>query len=211
MFAAAVKVAGNDDYASPSFTPNAAGKYRWVVRYSGDARNRSAGPTRCDDVAEIAIVRSAGVDPADPALSTTSSPSPALGAPIYDTAHLTGGLAPSGAITFELFGPDDQTCAGPPAFTTTTTVNGNGSYRSAAFVVPLPGMYRWVASYSGDLGNTAAGPTTCTDAAETALIGTTPGPTPDHGPNHGPTKPKCPHKPAHQHKPPPPPPPLVTG
>ena len=209
VFASTVTVTGNDDYASPAFTPDAAGKYRWVARYSGDARNRSAGPTGCDDVAEVAIVRPAGVDPAVPALSTTSSPSPALGAPIYDTAHLTAGLAPGGAITFELFGPDDQTCTGPPAFTATTTVNGNGSYRSAAFVVPQPGTYRWVASYSGDLGNTAAGPTSCTDAAETAVIGTTPGPTPDHGPDHGPNK--RPRKPAHQRKPPPPPPPLVTG
>jgi hypothetical protein len=50
VFASAVKVAGNDDYASPSFTPSTAGTYQWVDRYSGDARNRPAGPTGCDDV-----------------------------------------------------------------------------------------------------------------------------------------------------------------
>jgi hypothetical protein len=212
VFTSTVNVAGNDDYASASFTPTAAGTYEWVDRYSGDARNRPAGPTGCDDVAETVTVRDPAVVPAVPVLSTTASPSPQLGAPLYDTAHVTGGLGPGGAITFELFGPDDASCAKPPAFTATTAVNGNGAYRSAAFVVPRPGTYRWVASYSGDQGNTGAGPTACADAAETAVIAAIPGPEPSPGPNHGPIKPAHRRKPAHQHKPPPPaPPPLVTG
>jgi hypothetical protein len=205
VFISTADVAGNNDYTSPSFTPTAAGVYRWVVSYSGDARNRRAGPTACNDVAETAIVRPAAVVPAVPALSTTASPSPSLGAPLYDTAHVTGGLDPGGAITFELFGPDDQSCAKPPAFTATAEVNGNGAYRSAAFIVPQPGTYRWVATYSGDLGNTMDGPTGCSDAAEVAVVGSTPDPTPDHGPNHGPVKPPHRRKPAHRQKPPPPP------
>ena len=205
VFSSTSTAAGNGYYGSGSFTPERAGTYRWVVDYSGDQNNRPAGPTACDDVAEAAIVRPAAVVPAVPALSTTASPSPSLGAPLYDTARLTGGLNPGGAITFELFGPDDQSCAKPPAFTATAEVNGNGAYRSAAFIVPQPGTYRWVATYSGDLGNTTAGPTACTDAAETAVVGSTPDPTPDHGPNHGPVKPPHRRKPAHRPKPPPPP------
>jgi hypothetical protein len=73
VFASTVNVAGNNDYASRSFTPTAAGVYQWVARYSGDARNRPAGPTACDDVAETAIVRRAAVVPAVPTLSTTVS------------------------------------------------------------------------------------------------------------------------------------------
>ena len=205
VFASTVNVAGNDDYASEPFTPKAAGVYQWVARYSGDARNRPAGPTACDDVAEIVIVRPAAVVPAVPVLSTTASPSPQLGAPLYDTAHLTGGLDPGGAITFELFGPDDPSCAKPPAFTAAAAVDGNGAYRSAAFIVPRPGTYRWVATYSGDEGNTAAGPTGCADAAEAAVVAASPGTTPSDGPNHGPIKPVRRPKPTDRPKPPPPP------
>ena len=189
MFAASVQVAGNDNYDSPSFTPIAAGVYQWVAGYSGDTRNKPAGPTRCNDAAEAAIVRQAAVDPVATAFSTTASPSPRLGAPVYDVAHLRGGLDPGGTITFELFGPDDQSCAGPPAFTATALVNGNGDYRSPVFIVPRPGTYRWVATYSGDIGNIAVGPTACTDSAESAVVGADPGPDPNDGPNHGPNVP----------------------
>jgi hypothetical protein len=206
LFAASVKVAGNGDYTSPSFTPTTAGAYQWVAGYSGDARNKPAGPTDCDDAAETAIVRQAAVDPVATAFSTTASPSPQLGAPVHDVAHLRGGLDPGGTITFELFGPDDQSCAGPPAFATTVAVNGNGDYSSAAFIVPRPGTYRWVASYSGDIGNIAAGPTACTDSAESAVVGADPGPDPNHGPNHGPNVAPRHPKPPHRPKPPPPPP-----
>jgi hypothetical protein len=118
-----------------------------------------------------------------------------------------GGIDPGGAITFELFGPNDQTCSTAPAFTTTVAVNGNADYRSAAFVVARPGTYRWVATYSGDAMNTGAGLTACGDPAETESVSASPGPSPEPGPN----VPK-PAKPYPKPKPPPPPPrPIVTG
>ena len=121
---------------------------------------------------------------------------------------LAGGVDPGGTITFTLYGPNVQTCSGPPAFTTTMTVSGNGDYRSAAFAVPLPGTYRWVVTYSGDAMNTSAGPTACGDPAETSAVSSTPNPSPEPGPDV-PTPPKPP-KP--KPKPPPtPPPPRVTG
>jgi hypothetical protein len=138
---------------------------------------------------------------------------------ISDTAHLSGGTAPSGAITFELFGPDNATCTGTPTFTSVIPVTGNGSYRSAAFVVATPGTDRWVATYSGDAMNTAAGPTACGDPTETATIADDPGPTPPHGPNEpSPPKPGPLPKPKHEPTPPkpkpptyPPKPPKATG
>jgi hypothetical protein len=39
--------------------------------------------------------------------------------PIYDTAHLSGGIEPSGTITFALFGPAAPSCMGPSVFTAT--------------------------------------------------------------------------------------------
>jgi len=207
VFISTVRVNGNGAYTSASFTPTAAGAYRWVASYSGDAHNHPAD-TGCGDTAENAVVRPPNITPETPAFSTTASQPPDLGTPLYDTAHLAGGLDPGGAITFELFGPDDQTCSRAPVFTTTLAVTGNGDYRSATFVVPQPGTYRWVASYSGDAMNTPAGPTVCGDSAETASVNPVPGANPDEGPNvPNPRKPKPP-KPKPK---PPPPPPAVTG
>ena len=123
---------------------------------------------------------------------------------MYDAAHLSGGVDPSGAITFTLFGPDDPSCSRTPAFTATVAVAGNGNYRSAAFVAPQPGAYRWVATYSGDAMDSAVGPTACGDPTETALVSASPGPNPDLGPN-APTPPRPkPPKPPRRHKPRPP-------
>ena len=178
-----------------------------VADYSGDVANNPAGPTACGESAEIAIVRPPDITPVVPTFSTTASQQPSGGASLYDTAHLAGGIDPGGTITFTLFGPDDQTCSGAPAYTTTVAVTGNGNYRSAAFVVPVPGTYRWVATYSGDALNAAVGRTACGDSTETSSVSSTPEPTPDPGPNV-PTPPKPRPKP----KPPPPPPqPIVTG
>jgi hypothetical protein len=207
-FTSTVTVDGNGAYTSASFTPAAAGAYRWVAGYSGDARNHPAGTT-CGDPAETVVVRPPSITPVVPGFSTTVSQPPDLGTPLYDTAHLTGAIDPGGAITFELFGPDDQTCSTAPVFATTVAVTGNGDYHSPTFVVPQPGAYRWVANYSGDAMNTPAAPTACGDSTETATVKPVPGENPDTGPNV-PTPPKPPPKPKPT-PPPPPPPPPVTG
>jgi hypothetical protein len=140
-----VHVDGNGNYSSASFVPNTAGAHRWVASYSGDAHNHAAR-TACGDSAETAIVRPPSITPVVPVFSTTSSVLPHLGGLLYDTAHLSHGIDPGGAITFTLFGPDDQTCSRAPVLTAITAVDGNGDYRSATFVVPQPGTYRWVAT-----------------------------------------------------------------
>jgi hypothetical protein len=210
VFISTVTVAGNNDYTSASFVPSVAGVYRWVENYSGDATNHPAGPTVCADTAETAVVRPSNITPVAPTFSTNAAAQPAGGSSLYDTAHLAGGVDPGGTVTFTLYGPNVQTCAGPPAFTTTVTVGGNGDYRSAAFAVPLPGTYRWVVTYSGDAMNTPVGPTACGDPAETFAVSSTPHPSPQPGPDV-PTPPK-PAKPKPKPKPAPtPPPPRVTG
>ena len=175
------------------FTPADAGVYRWKVSYSGDDHNHGAGPTPCGDPSEAGYVRPPDLPPAVTSLASSASAPAGVGAPISDVAHLTSGVDPSGAITFELFGPDDSACAGPLAFTSTVAVAGNGDYVSDAFVPSRPGAYRWVVSYSGDAKNTAAGPTACGDPAETVSVAATPGATPSPGPNARPasrTKPR---------------------
>jgi hypothetical protein len=87
-----------------------------------------------------------------PTISTEAVPSAALGGEISDVATLSGGSSPTGTVTFNLFGPDDSTCALPPVFTSTVAVAG-GQATSDPFTPMSAGAYRWTASYSGDALN----------------------------------------------------------
>ena len=100
---------------------------------------------------EITVTRAA------PTIVTQASPSVAVGGTISDAATITGvaGVpAPTGTVTFQVYGPNDATCSGPvfaastngliPASSTSATAT------SGAFPVNQAGTYRFVASYSGD-------------------------------------------------------------
>lgn len=104
-----------------------------------------------------------------------------IGPSIHDVAILSGGSYPTGTITFDLYGPSASPttpdCSGSPIFTSTVAVNGNGSYPSAAFDATAtgPGLYTWIAQYSGDQWNPSAGPTNCSDQAESVSYTLVPG------------------------------------
>src|SRR5205823_3172972 len=78
-----------------------AGTYRWTASYGGDANNESASSGCAAEPVEIAK--------ASPSLVTAAGGG-ALGAPLNDTAHVTGGFHPSGNVVFSLYGPSDQAC-----------------------------------------------------------------------------------------------------
>ena len=120
---------------------------------------------------------SAAAPGATPTLSTVASPSVALGGSISDTATLVGGAAPTGTITFNLFGPNDATCTGAVLFTSIVPINGNGSYTSTSFTPLVIGTYRWIANYSGDTNN-AATANTCNAPNESVLVTAIPIPIP---------------------------------
>jgi hypothetical protein len=165
VFTSTVAVSGNGSYGSGSFTASAAGTYRFVAAYSGDANNWAAVGA-CSDPGESVVVGAAG-----PAVTTQASPGTTVGGTVGDTAQLTGGVGPTGTITFSLFGPNNATCSGSPVFTSTVAVSaGNGSYGSGLFAATLAGTYRFVAAYSGDANNKAARPTGCTDPKETVNV-----------------------------------------
>ena len=84
--------------------------------------------------------------------STRASAPVVVGGQLSDTATLGEGVAPTGAITFRLFGPDDATCA-TEVFASVVAVTGNGEYISAPFAATTPGLYRWIAAYGGDGAN----------------------------------------------------------
>jgi hypothetical protein len=93
------------------------------------------------------------------AISTTPSAGGPVGSTtVADTAALSGGSAPTGTITFNLYGPTAAaSCSGTPVDTETAAVTGNGSYTTPAGATPSQaGTYWWTASYGGDAGNAPA-------------------------------------------------------
>ncbi len=86
-------------------------------------------------------------------MTTQASPGTPVGGSVADVASLTvsGGAAfPTGTVRFQLFGPNDASCsaASPPEKTSAVVVPGSAT--ASGFVVNQPGVYRFVASYSGD-------------------------------------------------------------
>ncbi|MEX2552134.1 MAG: hypothetical protein WD627_03925, partial [Actinomycetota bacterium] len=161
--------------SAPSNTIVAAGSYRWVATYSGDSNYGAAGPTACGEPAETFSVGTPS-----PTIATTATQPSGLGGTSTDSATLTAppGLpgdapAPTGTITFNLYGPNNATCTGAVHSTSTVPVTHFGApvYTSApSNTISAVGEYRWVASYSGDANYGAAGPTACGDPAETFTL-----------------------------------------
>jgi hypothetical protein len=102
-----------------------------------------------------------------------SSAAIALGLPVTDTATVAGMLAAPtrGSLLFNAYGPNDPTCAGAPAFTSTVPVTaaGNGNYTSAPFTPTAAGTYGFTVGYSGDTTNDpfVSG---CGDPNETVVV-----------------------------------------
>ncbi len=88
-------------------------------------------------------------------VTQVSAASVAPGVPFTDTATVVGaaGVAVTGLVTFKLYGPDDGACATAAAFTSTVLVAGNGMATSAPFATSQPGVYRFIATYGGDVNN----------------------------------------------------------
>jgi hypothetical protein len=163
-FTSAVPVSGNGSYDSSDFTPTAPGTYRWAAAYSGDPDNTPVA-TACNDANESVVVSKAS-----PSLATTASAGVTIGGSVHDTGTLSGGFSPGGTITFRLYGPNDASCSGTPAFTSAAvSVSGNGNYDSGNFTPAAAGTYRWIASYTGD-GNNNAVATACNAANESVVV-----------------------------------------
>ena len=126
-FTSTKAVNANGNYTSDPFIVTVAGTYRFTAAYSGDGNN-FAVTTACNDANESVVV-----GPTTPTIVTVASGPVLAGGAISDTASLTGGVNPTGTITFTVFGPDNATCSGPAVFTSIKTVTGNGNYTSDPF------------------------------------------------------------------------------
>lgn len=147
---------------SADFTTAAAGEYRWVASYPGDANNEAVS-TPCGAASQFSDVAKL-----TPGLAATATASVLVGNPIKDSVVFSGGFEAGGQLTFRAFGPGDPTCAGSAVYEEAVTVDGNGTYAPTGFT-PAPGTYLWTVSYSGDDDNTATA-TTCGAANQTSTV-----------------------------------------
>lgn len=102
-------------------------------------------------------------------MTQVSASEVALGEPVSDGATLSRGAEPTGTIEFALYGPDDADCGEDPAFTSVRNANGEGTYQSAPVAPADPGLYRFIARYSGDTDNLAASGS-CLDPNESVVV-----------------------------------------
>ena len=117
---------------------------------------------------------------ATPTIATNASGRITVGGgQLLDTATVWGRVnaQPGATIDFRLYGPDDATCSGTPAFESLGIPYPitDDAVTSAAFTPTATGDYRWVASYSGDVNN-APVTGTCNSANEIVTVSPVPAP-----------------------------------
>jgi hypothetical protein len=120
-----------------------------VAAYEGDANNEAIA-TVCGAANQSSAV---GTVPVILAASATGG---TVGKPVGATASIQEGAIPGGQLTFKAFPPGDTNCSGTAAFSSTVSVSGNGSYRSAPFSPSRVGAFRWTVRYSGDANHAPA-------------------------------------------------------
>ncbi|MFN3258175.1 MAG: LPXTG cell wall anchor domain-containing protein [Ilumatobacter sp.] len=162
-----ISSAGNQ-VTSPPYTPMSVGTYRWIASYLGDSNNSPVSGA-CNDANESVVVA-----PGQPTLTTQASPAMRLGeGQLTDTANVTGRInpQPGATISFALYGPDDDDCSGTPIFTSNNVSQpvADGPVVSGGYTPTAPGVYRWIASYSGDVNNLAA-EGECNDPGESTVV-----------------------------------------
>ena len=146
---------------APGYTTTVVGTYNWVAIYSGDAANLGAR-TDCGS-ASVTVTK------ATPSISTSASKGGPIGTMIHDTAQVSGGVNPTGTVTFFLFAPSNPTCAnseGSAGTVQTVTVplaaNGTATSAGSPYTTLESGIYNWIARYSGDAANKSVS-TACND------------------------------------------------
>ncbi len=175
----AVSVTGNGTYnPSTAFTPGSVGDYWWYASYGGDMNNDPLSSACGAAMAETVVTTAK----AGPSLSVRAPAAGSVGSPIAAASVsgvLSGGSAPTGSISFRVFGPQataPSSCSsGGSPVGTSVSVTGNRTYSpSAAFTPESAGDYWWYATYAGDSGNNPTASACGLSMAKTIVTGTTP-------------------------------------
>ncbi len=111
---------------------------------------------------------------ASPTLATTAAPNLVLGAgTVADNVTVSGRVSPQQGATvdFRVYGPNDATCSGAPVFESLNLPYpvAGGPVVSAPFTPTSAGLYRWIASYSGDANNNPVSGA-CNDTNESTVV-----------------------------------------
>jgi SdrD B-like protein len=156
-------IAENGDVPSGDYTTTSATPVYWVASYSGDSNNEPAA-TKCGDTGETSEV-----EKAQPGITTKAVSPVTVGAPIHDTATLTGLVEPTGTgtVTFKAYG--DNECKTKPLFESEKVFDANGEISSDDYTTTSASPVYWVAFYSGDANNEPAA-TKCGDTGETSEV-----------------------------------------
>ncbi len=109
---------------------------------------------------------------ATPTIATFAAPQNiVLGQTVSDSATVSGRVNPDPGATvrFDIYGPGDVTCSGPPSATFIVAYPLTGSATSPAYAPVQAGVHRWRATYSGDANNDpVAG--ICNDPSESVVV-----------------------------------------
>ncbi|HEV2120421.1 MAG TPA: hypothetical protein VGS11_10010 [Candidatus Bathyarchaeia archaeon] len=138
---------------------NATGTFQWLVIYSGDSNN-GLSTSLCGS-------ESLSIGKATPSITTSLSPnSVVVGNSASDTATVTGGTAPTGTVTFNVY--LGSACSGT-AVATKTVPLASGSAGPVSVVFNSTGTFNWQAVYSGDASNGVATSVCGTETLTVAL------------------------------------------
>lgn len=170
VFVSSLPVSYPGHYNSGPFTPSLPGVYRFDAEYSGDVNDEPA-TAACGGPGETVSLPGASY----PILTQRTVGNAIVGEQITDTASISGGLAPTGTVTFRLFAPTDTSCSHGALAVSTVAVVGDGSYSSDPFTTSALGDYRYTATYSGD-GFNAPAATICDNSSGVVTVSPLPAP-----------------------------------
>jgi hypothetical protein len=169
---------GARDGTSEGSLPGGAGRAR-LARIVGACAVVATAALAVAGPAPAGVERDAPLEPhAVYAITISAVASPATvprGSGFKDAATLTptaGGPAPTGTISFSVYGPTDPGCAGPVLFNSANTLGG-ATTTSGSYTPPDTGTYRVTATYSGD-GNYGSVSTACADPTDSVTVGLRP-------------------------------------
>lgn len=152
---------GVSSASSPAFTTNAVGVYHWVAAYTpASGSPYKASTSNC---ADEAVTTSQG----GPTITTTTVGAGQVPVSLSDSATVSGGVSPTGTVTFNLFSSNTACLAAAGSntgadYTSPAETLSGGKATSGSFNATTAGTYEWIATYSGDANNAAAS-TKCGD------------------------------------------------
>ncbi len=105
-----------------------------------------------------------------PSITNQASAGVTVGSTIFDRATLSNGNAPTGTMSFNVYGPWDSTCSAAisPA-PANVAVNGNATYNSGNVIATTTGTYKFIAYYSGDSKNFPVS-TNCNSSGNSVVV-----------------------------------------